>query len=321
MSYPRGWMRRVDPNRACEALAAGQHGLVSREQALSAGLTKRAIQARIASGRWSVVHRAVYRALPLTASWHQRLTAAVLGGGPSALASHRAAAQLWGLDGIDNPPVEISVKTGLRIEGVVVHRRRATDDPQVTIKDGIPATGIERTLFDVATVLAPSRVGRAIDEALRRGKTTLARLQMQATTSSGRSGQTTFRRLLNERDERDAQAESRLEAMLLQILRRAKLPPPHAQYRVIEAGISIARLDFAYPEHRLGIEADGYRWHSGVQRWGEDIQRENRLKLLGWTLLHFSWADVSKRPELVASQIRNALVSLGQGYPRQLPLG
>lgn len=127
--------------------------------------------------------------------------------------------------------------------------------------------------------------------------------------------------MLNERDHRDAQAESRLEALVLQILRRRKLPRPILQYHVIEAGIPIARLDFAYPELRLGIEADGYRWHSGVQRWGEDIQRENRLKLLGWTLLHFSWADVTKRPELVASQIRRALESMNQHYPRQLPLG
>jgi very-short-patch-repair endonuclease len=309
----------VGQSTACEELAARQYGVVSREQALAAGLTNRAIDVRIASGRWARLHRGVYRALPLSPSWHQRLTAAVLHGGSSTLASHRAAAALWNLDGIRTPPIEISVKTGLRIEGAFVHRRRVTDDPKVTVIDGIPATCIERTLLDLAAVLAPARVGRAIDDALRSGETTLAKLHLQV-SAGGRPGQATFRGLLNERDERDAKTESRLEAMVLQILRRRRLPLPLPQYRVIEAGIPIARLDFAYPEYSLGIEADGYRWHSGVQRWGEDIRRENRLKLLGWTLLHFSWADVRDRPELVASQIRSALEK-SQGYPRQLPLG
>jgi very-short-patch-repair endonuclease len=94
------------------------------------------------------------------------------------------------------------------------------------------------------------------------------------------------------------------------------MPLPVPQYQVVENGIPIARLDFAYPIHRLGIEADGYRWHSGVQRWQEDLRRENRLKLLGWTLLRFSWTDVKERPELVASQVRSALETLGKGSPR-----
>jgi hypothetical protein len=83
MSYPGDWIRPVDRSTACEELAARQHGVVSREQALAAGLTKRAIHTRVASGRWDRLHRGVYRALPLPASWHQRLMAAVLHGGPS----------------------------------------------------------------------------------------------------------------------------------------------------------------------------------------------------------------------------------------------
>lgn len=186
--------------------------------------------------------------------------------------------------------------------------------------DGIPATAIERTLVDLAAVMAPVRVGRALDEALRRGDTTLFLLREEI-PSSGRSGRGTLRRLLEARDDRDARVESRLEAMMLQLLRQAGIPLPLPQHRVIEDGVTIARLDFAYPAYRLGIEVDGYRWHSGVQRWREDLRRENRLKLLGWTLLRFSWADVEEQPERVVSQIRAGLETLGQGSPRQLPTG
>jgi very-short-patch-repair endonuclease len=80
-----------------------------------------------------------------------------------------------------------------------------------------------------------------------------------------------------------------------------------AQFPVLDDRVFVARLDFAYPAIRVGIEADGYRWHGNPEDWRRDLRRENRLKLLGWTLLRFSWEDVHDRPELVASQVRAAL--------------
>ena len=306
----------MDPVPASEHLAARQHGLISRTQALALGLTRRAIDTRVASDRWRPIHRGVYLAIPLEPSWHQRLMAAVLVGGPSAVASHRSAAALWKLDGIRSAPIEISVKTGLRIPGAIVHRRRADDDPDIVSIDRVPATTIERTLLDLAAVVRPRVAGLAMDDSLRRGDTDLRRLGA-VVPPLGRAGRAAFRLLLEERDERDAVAESPLETMMLRILRRAGLPPPVPQYEVHDAHGVVARIDFAYPEHRLGLETDGYRWHSGVERWRQDLRRENRLKLLGWTLLRFSWADLSDRPDQVIGQVRAALSATGS--PHRLP--
>jgi very-short-patch-repair endonuclease len=115
--------------------------------------------------------------------------------------------------------------------------------------------------------------------------------------------------LVAKRDDRDGIVESRLESALLLLLREYGLPLPLAQYRVMEGEAFVARLDFEHPSHRLGIEADGYRWHGSAELWRRDLRRENRLKLLGWTLLRFSWEDVHDRPEIVASQVRAALSS------------
>jgi hypothetical protein len=41
-------------------LAKAQAGVVSRRQALSRGMTRHAIEARLASGRWQTMYRAVY---------------------------------------------------------------------------------------------------------------------------------------------------------------------------------------------------------------------------------------------------------------------
>ena len=312
MSYPHASMRDMDPDARCERLAVSQHGVVSRAQALLAGVTGRVVKTRLASGRWEQVYRGVYRVIRMPPSWHQRLISATLYAGPRALASHRAAAALWHLDEAKAPPLEISVPSGRRIPGVLVHRLRPEDQPERVVIDGIPTTGIERTLLDLAASSHPALVGRALDGALRERLTTLPEL-WASLPPPGRAGRRVLRQLLEERDERDQAVESELEQRLLHLLRRSGLPLPNPQHRVTEEGRFVARLDFAYPAYLLGIEVDGYRWHSGAERWRQDLRRENRLKLLGWTLLRFSWHDVRNQPNQVVEQIRSALRRFGQG--------
>ena len=298
----------MPPERDCEQLAADQHGVLSRRQALAAGMSRRAITGRVSSGRWRVVHTGVYVPRPVPSSWHQRLMAAVLCGGESAVASHRSAAALWCLDGVERPHPEISIRAGRRIEGVIVHRRRPSDDPPVTVIDRIPVTGIERTLLDLAGVMPTLEAGRALDDALRRRLTKISEIRrMLLELPKGRAGRRMLRRLIEDRDEHDALLESRLEAALLHVLRKHGVEAPVPQFEVRDGSFLVGRVDFAYPSRRIGIEADGYRWHASPERWRRDLRRENRLKLLGWTLLRFTWEDVHDRPELVASQVRAAL--------------
>ncbi len=56
----------------------------------------------------------------------------------------------------------------------------------------------------------------------------------------------------------------------------------------------MARIDLAYPDRLLGIEADGRVWHSGRSDFSRDRRRANRLAALGWTLLRYCWADLER---------------------------
>lgn len=301
----------MEPAALCAEIIARQHGAISRKQAFGTGLTRGAIDRWLSSGQWRVVHPGVYVATTVPSSWHQRLMAAVLCGGRAALASHRSSALLWRLDGVAGDPIEISVNAGRRIKGVIVHRRQLGDDPAVEVRSGIPTTGIERTLLDLAAVSYPRRTALALDDALRRRLTTLEAIKDLIGGLRGRAGTGSLRKLIEVRDERDARLESRLESALLNLLRSHGLPLPEPQHVVREGHRVVARLDFAYAAQRLGLETDGYRWHSGVERWKRDIRRENHLKLLGWTLLRFTWEDVQDDPETVAMQIRDALILSG----------
>ena len=86
-------------------VAAGQHGVVTRRQLLSVGLTSRPVEHRLGTGRLRRVHQGVYILGSLTGSLEPPLAAlmaAQLACGPGALISHTHAAGL--LDLLPAPP-------------------------------------------------------------------------------------------------------------------------------------------------------------------------------------------------------------------------
>ena len=86
---------------------------------------------------------------------------------------------------------------------------------------------------------------------------------------------------------------------MAQLIRRAGLPPPQPQFRVLDGGRFVGRFDFAYPDAKLIIEVDGYRWHSGNQAWQRDRKRDNVLNRLGWTILRFTAEDLKDGANVV----------------------
>lgn len=86
--------------------AAGQYSVIHRQQAIALGMTARQIDARSAAGLYVPVHPGVYRLAAAPARPEQAIAAACLAGGPGAIASHRAAAWLWDLRGVNHATTE-----------------------------------------------------------------------------------------------------------------------------------------------------------------------------------------------------------------------
>jgi very-short-patch-repair endonuclease len=180
--------------------------------------------------------------------------------------------------------------------------------PRTRLVDNLPVTLIERTLFDLAAILPAPRTGRCIDEALRIGLTSLARLEkeQEALAGKGRKGSGLFSNLLALRDDRDGMLESVLEEEMLKVLRDRRLPFAVPQHEVFAGGRRY-RLDFAWPFRRLGVEAHSFKYHSGLDEWKKDWARDNALKLVGWTVLHYTWDDIHFEKERVVTEILQAL--------------
>jgi very-short-patch-repair endonuclease len=88
------------------------------------------------------------------------------------------------------------------------------------------------------------------------------------------------------------------------LLRRAGVRDWRPNYPVWQGGELVAVLDVALPSARLAIEIDGWAYHSDVDRFQQDRRRQNALVALGWTVLRFTWVDLTQRPGYVVAAIR-----------------
>jgi very-short-patch-repair endonuclease len=170
-------------------------------------------------------------------------------------------------------------------------------------------TKAARTLIDLAAVVHPDVVEEAVDDALRRGLVSIPILRRRLDELGGRGGRRGVARMRDLIEDRAKEGVPRsvFETKMARMLKRSGLPVPVRQCEVAENGRTLAILDFAYPDHRIGIETDGYRWHSGLARWRRDRRRHNELVARGWRMVYITWDELRTKPDHVASSIRRVL--------------
>ncbi len=290
-----------------------QNGAVSRGQVLAAGGSDRVIAAHLAAGRWTTLHPGTYGLAGSPDSWLRRLSAACLWAGPGAAVSHNSAAALWELPGFEPGPVEVSTARRPRPGGLVkTHRTTELSGLQVTYRHGLPVTAPHRTIIDLGRVATPPVVEAALDAGLCRGLTSVPFLwrQLNQLGGRGRPGAAALRLMLVDRMGLSHHAESVSETRLARVLTQAGLSGGHKQFELSDQGEFVARVDYAWPDLKLAIEVDSWRFHTSKAARRRDATRQNRMELLGWTVLRFFWEDIFYDPRLVVGQVRATLHAL-----------
>src|SRR6266571_171511 len=289
---------------------ASQHGLITRVQALSKGLSSHRIAHLLESERWERVHVGVYRLNGSPVTWHQHVLAACLAAAKGAVVSHRTAARVWGMP-LQAAGIELTVPLHrcISIMGATVHRSVSIEASDRRVVGGIPVTGAARTTIDLAAVLEEDELEVILDDVLSRRLVTARDLdaRLEALGTRGRKGAGRLGRLLATRQGRGRAPESAFETFLSQALRRGGLPAPVPQFRVRLPSGRFARVDFAYPQARLVVEADSYRYHSSFSAWSRDRVRHNELVALGWRVLPIKFSDIRNDGQAIADQIRRCL--------------
>lgn len=239
----------------------------------------------------------------------QQLWAASLWAKGRAVISHEAAAALWQLDGCPQGPVVLLTQSALETpsRSIRIHRVQQIPPHHVTRRRGLPVTTPTRTILDLAAAISEEDLEAALDCALRRGSTSLRRLDSEIgrSTGRGRRGRKSLQRLLNERSADYSPTHSVLETRFRRLLKRNHFPMPAQQEIVRRKKGGFAVVDFVYPQLGLVIELDGYSVHSDKRSWQHDRHRQNDLVIAGNKILRFTWSDVCYEEALVVDSLRS----------------
>jgi very-short-patch-repair endonuclease len=263
-----------------EEIATRQHGVVGRSQLLQAGIARHIVRQRVRAGFLMPVHRGVYRVGHRAPSTEARYMAAVLACGDGAILCGRAAAHVWGL---------------VRLAGVTTRRSRGLNASDVTRCRGLPVTTVPRTLVDLAETLPLPALARACHEAGVRYETTPRQVEEVLGRRPTSPGAGKLRRVLHG----DVRVTlSKLERSFLALLRASNLPLPRTN-RLVGG----RRVDCRWPEHRLTVELDGYRYHRSRHAWELDRRREREARARGDEFRRFTWADVREDPSYMLGEL------------------
>jgi len=284
-------VRKVEQELA--QIASGSHGVVTRAQLLREGISAKEIHHRVSIGALIPQHRGVYRVGHRARSVEAGYLAAVLACGEGAALSGRAAGHLLGLlKGAAAPP-EVTAPTERRVPGVRTRRSRRIE---ATTWRGIPVSTVPRTLVDLAAVLEVDDLARACHEAGVRHGTGPALVEAVLARQPNALGATKLREILRG----DVRVTlSKLEQRFLMRLREAGLPLP--QTNRVAGG---RRVDCRWPEQRLTVELDGYRYHQSRHAWEQDRRREREGRARGDEFRRYTYGDVFEAPELMLAELR-----------------
>jgi len=189
---------------------------------------------------------------------------------------------------------------------MIVHESKqfALADP--TMVDGIPTTGLARTVLDLSAVVDRRMIEEVVDALLVDRRLSLRDLVdvRHRHSRRGRDGCGFLREVLDDRLGEVGVPLSRWSRLVADLLVEGHLPRPVFEHRVVADGLFIAQVDLAYPDLRVGIELDSVRWHLNREAFERDANRRNRLTTAGWTILAFTWDEYRNNPTGVVRTVR-----------------
>jgi hypothetical protein len=275
--------------------------VVARRQLVDLGITEERLRTWVRHGRLVSRHRGVYTVGHRLLSQRGRWMAAVLAGGADALLSHRSAAALWGIRPPGAHAIEITVPPGgARLSGRAVRSHRSAIVSQfASVVDGIPVTSVAFTLLDLAAVLRPHQLRRAVEASERLELFDLREVETALAADPGRPGSPALLALLADmKDHGVTRTRSEVEALFLQLCVDHDLPRP--QVNLYDNG---REVDFRWAQQRLIVEVDGWQFHRSHRAFVTDRARDRAALKTGWRVARFPAIEIQRTPGAVAAEL------------------
>ncbi len=232
--------------------------------------------------------------------------AAYLACGPGAILSGPSALRRLGINvGVSSSGVHwvtIPPERHVRVPSVRTIRE-AVPERDVLMVDDMQVTSVARAVVDTLRVLAQHDGQPILDRALLRSWLSLDELESRTQALAGRRGVGRLRtHLARVRGGARSEGERRLHTII------ADIPGWVAGYKVFDSdGTLMAILDVAFAVARVAIEVDGLAFHVEPEQFQRDRSRQNWLVNQGWTILRFTWDDLTRRSDGVLNTVRATL--------------
>ncbi|MCZ4517483.1 DUF559 domain-containing protein [Rhodococcus ruber] len=285
-----------------ELWLAQHDGVVTRARAGACGLSGDAVDRLVRAGKWKAIHRGVFFVADRPFTAEARIRCAVWGAGDRAVLSGEAAA-FWHRVISDVPGViEVTVpRTGRSRAAGCRLRRRDVHSTDVVVRRGVRVTSLELTVLEAS-------IGKAhiMDRALQR-HTNLESLRRAHNRNAGRTGAPKAKQLLTAAE---GGARSEGERLLVRELRLRKITGWAVNHRW-----NGYELDIAFIVEMVAIEIDGWAFHSDHDAFQRDRTRQNAISR-DWTVLRYTWADLTERMDRVIAEILAALARIRCSEPR-----
>jgi hypothetical protein len=286
-----------------DRIASRQCGLFTHRQARACGLSAYQIRRRVRAGQWRAVTRSVLAptTLPITPGVRDlavHLTA------PGSVMAGPSAARSWELPIRDGRPcLVVAPHAHPRVEGTILIYE-TLDRGDVRIRDGVPVTSRPRTIVDCLRLLPEPDALGLLDRALQRDWIRLDELTERVRQLAGQRGVPRLVRLVRAVAGGTRSAGERL---LGDLLAGAGIVGWAFNVAIGDVRGPIGIGDVVFRDSRVVIEVDGWAFHVTPDRFQRDRERQNRLVAAGWTVLRFTWRDLTERPDDVISTVASIL--------------
>ncbi|HEY7265457.1 MAG TPA: type IV toxin-antitoxin system AbiEi family antitoxin domain-containing protein [Trebonia sp.] len=298
-----------------------QEGVLTREQALGAGLSRRLIEGRMESGRWQRLHRGVFATFSGPVPRGSLLWGAVLRAGENSALSHATAAELWKLADQPSAAIHVSVPKqsgSLDIPGLMLHYSSRLPGARHPARLP-PQTTLEETVLDLAdqSRTAEDAVAWAIKACQRRLST-----PDRITAALADRNRARWRRDLTDAvTEVRTGVHSPLELRYLRDVERKHGLPRADRQAVTMRGGARQYADIRYAQYGVVVELDGIMAHPAESR-KYDSRRDNANTLDGFQTLRYGWVPVAYHACNVAREVADLLGKHGwRGSPRPCRAG
>ncbi|MCG7610644.1 MULTISPECIES: type IV toxin-antitoxin system AbiEi family antitoxin domain-containing protein [Mycobacterium] len=288
-----------------------QDGVISRQQALGAGLREHEIRRLLRRNEWARVHGGVYvdHTGPLTSS--QRAWAAVLYAAPAALCFESAL-------GADALPVHVAVSRHRTVlaepTGVRIHRVAHLED-KVLWNVSPPRMRYDEAAIDVACRAASELDAIAVLANACQSRRTTAHRLLQVLDSRARVRRRRWLRAVLV-DIADGTCSVLEHGYLVRVERPHGLPRAMRQKRAA-ASVGVCYRDTEYGD-QLIVELDGQAHHNSTIRRDADFERDLDAAVDGRSTVRLSYGQVLDRPCQTAGKVAQVLQRHGiavNGHP------